>query len=196
MQPGEPQIEQGDGEPDDGKSGGKRPRDQAREFAMFSSVKSVPSRSRSLSALWLKNLADRLAIALLVVAEEEHEHGGEQAGDERGPADDTAGRIPFERGTALTFGGGAGRDRSARWVRSAIGAAIESGEGRRPQRGQVPRRRRSCRSAPKSAPPCRPNRDRQDRAGAARDRKARRQEPWRLRRRRTTPPIRALNLRR
>jgi len=79
---------------------------------MFSSVRRVPSRSSSSGDVLLgeegavaieflqgavtENLADRLAIAVLIVAQDEHEDARQDAGHQRRPGDETARRIPFE----------------------------------------------------------------------------------------------------
>ena len=51
----------------------------------------------------LEDLADRLAIGLLIVAYEQNEQGGERTRHQRGPPDQAACRIPFGRAHDLAL---------------------------------------------------------------------------------------------
>jgi len=51
----------------------------------------------------LENLADQLAISLLVVAEDEHEDAGKDARHQSCPAEEASGRIPLERADHLAL---------------------------------------------------------------------------------------------
>ena len=70
----------------------------------------------------LENILDRLLVGVDIVAEHQHHDAGKCAGDDGGPADQAADRVPFERALpALRSGGGTRQEREV----------AENGDGER-----------------------------------------------------------------